>query len=297
MRGQIDANLQKLQAEQDSEGRLLTGGSVQLVGAKLQNRMKELIEAENGNLTSMQVLPVQEEKGFQRISMAVNPTAPITSLQKILYPVWKKIHSPYLFIEQFLQLMGDQRFREGAEQEQTDQLQVHSKSLDLWHSVRMINSPKNSPGVPPPKPRIGGPLLSLTALAALLAFEVLEGPFFVPEVPPSGQPRRALATTGALPVEASDLSAFDEIVARPLFSPTRRPPPARQQTVTATACQAGDVRSDRRDHIDGGPDGPAANVQPPTKCKGRSRGKASAGGRSAPSIPPKSCCNGAKTRK
>ncbi len=58
-----------------------------------------------------------------------------------------------------------------------------------------------------------------------------------PETPPSGQPRRALATTGALPVEASDLSAFDEIVARPLFSPTRRPPPARQQTVTATVVQ------------------------------------------------------------
>ncbi len=122
MRGQIDANLQKLQAEQDSEGRLLTGGSVQLVGAKLQNRMKELIEAENGNLTSMQVLPVQEEKGFQRISMAVNLTAPITSLQKIFYAVENQ--SPYLFIEN-LQLMGDQRFREGAEQEQTDQLQVH----------------------------------------------------------------------------------------------------------------------------------------------------------------------------
>jgi general secretion pathway protein M len=122
MRGQIDAGLQKLQAEQDNEGRLLTGGSVQLVGAKLQNRMKELIETENGNLTSMQVLPAQEEKGFQRISMAVNLTAPMASLQKIFYAVENQ--SPYLFIENF-QLMGDQRYGETAEQEQQGELQVH----------------------------------------------------------------------------------------------------------------------------------------------------------------------------
>jgi general secretion pathway protein N len=101
----------------------------------------------------------------------------------------------------------------------------------------MINSPKNSPGGSPAKPRIGGAFLGLTALAALLAFEVLEGPFFVPEAPPSGQPQRALAATGALPVEAADLSAFGEIVARPLFSPTRRPPPVREQTATATVAQ------------------------------------------------------------
>ena len=66
-KSELDSSLQALQAAQKSEERLLRGGSAQLVGAKLQNSVKEFIEQSGGALTSMQVLPVREEEGFQRI--------------------------------------------------------------------------------------------------------------------------------------------------------------------------------------------------------------------------------------
>jgi general secretion pathway protein M len=96
-RAQIDTNLQQVRGAQLAEGRLLTGGSTQLVGAQLQNHLKELIEANQGNLTSMQLLPVREENGFQRISMAVTFSATIESLQSILFAV--EYQSPYFFLE------------------------------------------------------------------------------------------------------------------------------------------------------------------------------------------------------
>jgi general secretion pathway protein M len=96
-RAQIDSSLHTLHAAQETEERLLKGGSTQLVGAKLQNRLKELIVADGGILTSMQLLPVREEQGFQRISMAVTLTATIESLNQILFAI--EDQNPYLFIE------------------------------------------------------------------------------------------------------------------------------------------------------------------------------------------------------
>jgi general secretion pathway protein M len=120
-RAQIDSSLQKLHAAQATEERLLKGGSAQLVGAKLQNRLKELVEENGGTLTSMQVIPVREEQGFQRISMAVTLTATIETLQHILYAI--EDQSPYLFIED-LDLLTNRGFTEVSEEAPRD-LQVH----------------------------------------------------------------------------------------------------------------------------------------------------------------------------
>ena len=121
-RAQIDSSLDKLHAAQETEERLLKGGSTQLVGANLQNRLKELIEADGGILTSMQVLPVREEQGFQRISMVVTLTATIESLQQILYAI--EDQSPYLFIED-LELLTNRGIAEVSEGEGSRDLQVH----------------------------------------------------------------------------------------------------------------------------------------------------------------------------
>jgi general secretion pathway protein M len=121
-RKQIDSNLTKLQAAQASEERLLKGGSAQLVGAKLQNNLKELIEGDGGSLTSMQVLPVREEQNFQRVTLAVTLTATIESLQKILYAV--EAQTPYLFVEN-LQVTANQGYTEVSDSENRRDLQVH----------------------------------------------------------------------------------------------------------------------------------------------------------------------------
>lgn len=97
-RAQLDPNLQQLQTEQENEDdRLLSGSGPQLAGANLQNRLKGLIEENRGRLSSMQMLPVGEEEGFQRISLAISMGATIQSLQPILYAI--EYQRPYLFIE------------------------------------------------------------------------------------------------------------------------------------------------------------------------------------------------------
>jgi hypothetical protein len=72
-----------------------------------------------------------------------------------------------------------------------------------------------------------GRLLALSAaLAGIVGLELATGPFFVPEPP---QKSAAVDTStqpaNELPVETQDISTFAEIVARPLFAPSRRPPP------------------------------------------------------------------------
>ena len=57
---------------------------LQLAGAKLQNRVKELVDASGASLGSMQLLPVREEEGYQRVSMAITLKATVKSLQSIL---------------------------------------------------------------------------------------------------------------------------------------------------------------------------------------------------------------------
>jgi hypothetical protein len=94
---QMHGRLGEIQESYDSEGRLLDGGSVQLAGANLQNRLKYLIDANDAELGSMRLLPVREEEGFWRISMAVSFKATTESLQAILYEL--ETQTPYLFVQ------------------------------------------------------------------------------------------------------------------------------------------------------------------------------------------------------
>jgi Type II secretion system (T2SS), protein M subtype b len=118
----IDASLQKLHAAQQSEDRLLSGASTQLVGAKLQNSLKGVVEASGGALTSIQMLPAVEDGGFQRIAMAITLTATINSLQKIIYTIENQ--NPYLFIED-LSIQANQGFIQASDESEPQALQVH----------------------------------------------------------------------------------------------------------------------------------------------------------------------------
>jgi hypothetical protein len=76
-----------------------------------------------------------------------------------------------------------------------------------------------------PKHRLG-PFLGLSAgLGVVLALEIMGGPFFVPEAPPVRPgTKTALVAPGGAPGEPPAIETFSEIVARPLFAESRRPP-------------------------------------------------------------------------
>ena len=119
---EIDLGLRKLHTAQQNEDRLLKGASTQLVGAMLQNRLKEIIDVNKGSLTSIQVLPVRDEEGFKRIPLAVTLTASVESLQKIVYMI--EDESPYLFIEN-LELQSNRGMMEVSEEQGSPDLQIH----------------------------------------------------------------------------------------------------------------------------------------------------------------------------
>lgn len=67
-------------------------------------------------------------------------------------------------------------------------------------------------------------LTGSAALAGVVAFELLVGPFFAPDPPKEVTSINVSADTPVTPLaERPDISDFVEVTARPLFSPTRRP--------------------------------------------------------------------------
>lgn len=70
-------------------------------------------------------------------------------------------------------------------------------------------------------------LLGLSAvLAALMSLEFAAGPFFLPEMPQKlASAEIAERAAKSSPPANPPMSTFTEIVARPLFEPSRRPPP------------------------------------------------------------------------
>jgi len=120
-REQLRSRLKEVKTAHKSGGLLLTGGNAQLAGAKLQNSLKSLIELNKAGLGSMQLLPVAEEEGFQRVSMVVNFKATTESLQAIIYEI--ETQAPYLFVDK-LELRNNRAITSRTINENPDELQV-----------------------------------------------------------------------------------------------------------------------------------------------------------------------------
>jgi hypothetical protein len=74
------------------------------------------------------------------------------------------------------------------------------------------------------KRRYTGPLALAAGLAGVLCFELATGPLFVPAEPQAAPTVDLLSDTASVaPAEKPDISNFEEVVSRPLFTQTRRP--------------------------------------------------------------------------
>jgi hypothetical protein len=74
------------------------------------------------------------------------------------------------------------------------------------------------------KRRYTGPLALAAGLAGILYFELATGPLFVPAEPQAAPTVDVLSDTASVvPAEKPDISNFEEVISRPLFTQTRRP--------------------------------------------------------------------------
>jgi general secretion pathway protein M len=91
------AQLATLRQRQAASEGFLQGTNDALVAAQIQNRVKALTEAAHGELKSTQVLPVQDEGKYRRITIRVQLTLDLPAAQRLLYGV--ETASPLLFLD------------------------------------------------------------------------------------------------------------------------------------------------------------------------------------------------------
>ena len=84
----------------------------------------------------------------------------------------------------------------------------------------------------PPKHRIGLLLRLSALLSAVLAWELVAGPtIFLPEdTPEPPTVSDSLVISNQAPPENPPIDKFSEIISRPLFAPSRRPPPPKTES-------------------------------------------------------------------
>jgi general secretion pathway protein M len=80
-----------------SQGYYLSGGTDALAAAALQDRLKQVIDANGGTLRSIQPLPGMDEQGFRRVTVRVQMTATTESLFRTVYML--EAGTPLVFIE------------------------------------------------------------------------------------------------------------------------------------------------------------------------------------------------------
>jgi general secretion pathway protein M len=96
-RPQMQARHEQLQRDPISQGAYLSGDSEALVAANLQNRIKTVIEASGGRLSSTQILQSGDEDVFRVVTVRVRMTADIDAASKIFYEL--ESGQPFLFVD------------------------------------------------------------------------------------------------------------------------------------------------------------------------------------------------------
>jgi general secretion pathway protein M len=94
---QRQSKLALLKQQQATAGGFLRGTSETLVGAEIQNRIKTLAEAAHGELKSTQILPVQEDGKFRRITVRGQMSLGLEAAQRLFYGL--ESNTPMLFLD------------------------------------------------------------------------------------------------------------------------------------------------------------------------------------------------------
>ena len=100
---------------------VLPQASAPLAAAALQERVKAVVTASGGALTSTQVLPAETERGFRRVTVNVRMTGSIEALQEVLHTL--ESGAPYLVTDDVVILARGARKRRRAA-DPTDLLDV-----------------------------------------------------------------------------------------------------------------------------------------------------------------------------
>lgn len=96
-RHQVQARVVALKAGGLGASGLYEGASAALAGARLQNDIRMIVEANGGELRSMSTRPPFAADGYEKLTLVCDFTLPVGKLKSLSYAL--ETHQPYLFIE------------------------------------------------------------------------------------------------------------------------------------------------------------------------------------------------------
>jgi len=107
-RGEVLSAIEQGRTDINSLGYLYTQDTPSLVAAELQKRLKEIVVAAGGELSSTQVLPQKEENGLVSIIVKVKVVGNMEMLRSLLYEI--DIEKPLMSINQISIVPSSKRF-------------------------------------------------------------------------------------------------------------------------------------------------------------------------------------------
>lgn len=128
-RGEIQAALDQIKKKEGRKHFLKNTGAA-LAASEIQEIAKNMIEANSGKLSSMQVVPFKDDGGYRRITINVQLITSMPALRKILYSV--ETMQPYLLVDNVsINSAGNYMYKPlpGVEPEMTVQFDLSGYAL------------------------------------------------------------------------------------------------------------------------------------------------------------------------
>lgn len=128
-----ESQLEALSRQQSGIGVYLSGQTNALAAAELHDLVKDTVEAHDGQIRSIQILPVKADGAFTRVSVRVQLSANMESFHRVLYAL--EAGKPFVFVDNL-----DVRFRRArrrAALKETDPLLLIRFDLQgyLWTEI------------------------------------------------------------------------------------------------------------------------------------------------------------------
>jgi hypothetical protein len=120
-RPELEAQLRALQAQAASTPGLIVSDSAALAQSQLQDDVKAIVTASQGEVRTAQVVPVSSVDGFQLIAVQYDLMVPMARLRDLTYAL--ETHSPYLFLDE-ADIVATQDWQSGDPQIANPMLEV-----------------------------------------------------------------------------------------------------------------------------------------------------------------------------
>jgi general secretion pathway protein M len=121
-----EAELAALKLRAAGANGLLRGGNETLMAAAIQNRIKALVEAAQGELKSVQILPAQADGHLRRITVRGQMSLTIDAAQRVFHDL--EGGEPLLFLDN-IDIRSREDSRRRRERAEEGQLEIH---LDVY---------------------------------------------------------------------------------------------------------------------------------------------------------------------